>query len=152
MTKKIILCAVLFTAFIFSFNYVFAENMAQDAANTVNGSIDKTQNVMNNAGNAVKDVGNGMANTVNDAINGTKNAVNNLTQDRDNTNYDNSMNMSNRNDNSNYTATRTANEGTVLGMNSTTWTWIIMGLVGIAIASLIWYYAEQTSNNHDYDE
>ena len=143
MHKKIILSVFLLTTFVFSFNYVFAENMAQDAANTLNDSVDKTQNTMNNAGNAIQDAGNGAMNAINNAANSTMNAVNTLTQDRDNTTTTNNT--------TGYTATRTANQGTVLGMDSTTWTWIIMGLVGIAIASLVWYYAAQTSN-HDYDE
>lgn len=162
MSKKIILSIIFLTAIVFSFNYVFAENMAQDAANTMNDSIDKTQNTMNNAGNAVRDAGNSAMNAVNDTVNGTMNAVNELTRDRDNNttnNYEgntsntnnNNMNMAGTNDNANYTATRTSAEGTILGMNSTAWTWLIMGAVAIAIVALIWYYAMQTSE-HGYDD
>ncbi|MBR3249421.1 MAG: hypothetical protein IKF83_01825 [Clostridia bacterium] len=152
MSKKIILSIILLTAIVLSFNCVFAENMAQDAANTVNDSIDKTQNTMNNAGNAIKDAGNSAMNAVNSTVNGAMNTVNELTQDRNTSNTDNNnMNMAGTNDNANYTTTRTSAEGTILGMNSTAWTWLIMGAVAIAIVALIWYYAMQTSD-HGYDD
>ena len=164
MIKKITFCIAILVAIALSFNRVFAENMAQDASNTMNDSIDKTQNTMNDAGNAVKDAGNSAMNAVNDtvngAINGTKDAINQITQDGNtsttanntsNANNNNNMNVA-TNNNGNYTATRTATDGnTLLGMNSTTWTWVIMGIVGIAIVSLIWYYAMQTSE-HSYDD
>ena len=48
------------------------------------------------------------------------------------------------NQGTNYTATRTAaDEGTLLGMNATAWTWLIIGMVGIAIIALVWYYSMQ---------
>ena len=44
-----------------------------------------------------------------------------------------------------YTATRTATTGnaTFMGMNATTWTWLIMGIAAIAIVALVWYYSMQ---------
>lgn len=159
MNKKIILSAVILAIIALSFNCVFAEDMAQDAANTVNDSIDKTQNTMNDMGNAVKDAGNSAMNAVNDtvngAVNGTMNAVNEITKDRNTSttnNHDNNMNMTGTTNNGNYTATRTAAEGTtLLGMDSTTWTWLIMGIVGIAIVALVWYYSMQNTD-HGYDD
>lgn len=154
MSKKIILSIGILIAAVLSYSFVFAENMMQDATNTVNSSIDKTQDAVNNAGNAIKDAGNSVMNATNNVVNGTMNAVDDLTRDR-NTNptntsdsYDSNQNMNN---NSRYSATRTSNQGTLLGMNSTMWTWIIMGIVGIAIVALIWYYSMQTTDNN-YDE
>lgn len=159
MSKKIILSVIVLIVMTLSFNCVFAADMAQDASNTVNDSIDKTQNTMNDMGNAVKDAGNSAMNATNDvvngAINGTMNVVNEITQDRNTstTNHnDNNMNMAGTTNNGNYTATRTAAEDTtLLGMNATTWTWLIMGIVGIAIVALVWYYSMQTAD-HGYDD
>ena len=53
--------------------------------------------------------------------------------------------------NNNYTATRTATteDTTFMGMNSTAWTWLILGISAIAIISLVWYYSAQfTSSNY----
>ena len=51
----------------------------------------------------------------------------------------------------NYTATRTNAEGsTLMGMNATTWTWLIIGIAAIAIVALVWYYSMQMrSSNYD---
>ena len=51
---------------------------------------------------------------------------------------------------SNYTATRTSTESTLLGMNSTVWTWLIVGIAAIAVFALIYYYTMQTKTT-DYD-
>ena len=50
-----------------------------------------------------------------------------------------------------YTAKRTATEGTVMGMSSTMWTWIIFGILGISIISLVWYYSMQESNKQHHE-
>ena len=48
MSKKILLSVILLIASVFTFNYVFAEdNMAQNAANTITDSVNKTQNFVN---------------------------------------------------------------------------------------------------------
>lgn len=164
MNKKILLSVILLTAFIFSFNCVFAENTTNTPANTVNDSMNKAGNTVENAGNAVRDAGNSAMNAVNNVVDGTQNAINTLTEDRtDNNsntgatnNHDNnnmSMTGTTNNGNRNYTTTRTANEGTLLGMNATTWTWLIMGIVGIAIIALVWYYSMQHDTaNGNYDD
>ena len=153
MSKKILLSVILLIASVFTFNYVFAEdNMAQNAANTITDSVNKTQNTMQNAGNAVMDAGNGIMNAANNVVNGAAGAINNITEDRNtNTTPDTNNNNTATTDNTDYTATRTAGEGTLLGMNATTWTWIIMGLVAIAIIALVWYYSIQTSEKR-YDD
>jgi len=54
-------------------------------------------------------------------------------------------------------ATRTAtafDEPTLMGINMTTWTWIIMALAAIGIVTLIWAYTRQQSekNYNSYDK
>ena len=55
------------------------------------------------------------------------------------------------NNNNDYTATRTsATDNTFMGMNSTAWTWLILGIAAIAIVALVWYYSMQIrSSNYD---
>lgn len=167
MSKKILLSIVLLTAIVFSFNYVFAENnmaqdttnMVQNAGNTIKDSVDKTGNTMQNAGNAVRDTGNEVMNAAENVVDGAAGAINTLTEDRNtdttpdgNNNDNNNSNAGMTTDNATgYTATRTAGEGTLLGMNATTWTWIIMGLVAISIIALVWYYSMQTTDKHYED-
>ena len=152
MDKKILFSIFVLIAVVFSFTFVFAadnmQDMAQDAGNTINDSIDKAQNSAGNVGNAVKDAGNEAMNTANNVVNGAKNTINEITEDR---NGNDGTNVAATNNDNNYNATRTAGEGTLLGMNSTTWTWVIMGIAAIAIAALVWYYTVQM-NNRGYDD
>ncbi len=143
MKKKLILSIIIAIVFSFYINYSYATNMVQDAANTITNSINKTENTMQNAGNAVMDAGNSVMNAANNVVDGAAGAINTITQDRNN-------NINDKN-NTNYTVTRTAGEGTILGMNATTWTWIIMGLIAISIVALVWYYSMQTTDKR-YDE
>ena len=56
-------------------------------------------------------------------------------------------------DGSNYTVARTSSESTLLGMDSTVWTWLIVGIAAIAIFALIWYYTMQPKvKNYDDKE
>ena len=52
----------------------------------------------------------------------------------------------------NYTATRTSADNTFMGMNSTAWTWLILGIAAIAIIALVWYYSSQLNNNDNRHE
>ena len=159
MSKKILLGIALLTAFIFSINYVFAvdnmeqgaNNMVHNAENTINNSINKTENTLSNAGNEIKDAGNSVMNAAENVVNGATGAINKITEDRNTNTTPNNNNNNNNMGNRNYTAQRTATEGTLLGMNATTWTWIIMGLVAIAIIALVWYYSMQTTDRHYED-
>ena len=59
----------------------------------------------------------------------------------------NKMNEKNNTENGNYTATRTStNNATFMGMNATTWTWLILGVAAIAIIALVWYYSMQLTD------
>ena len=155
MSKKIIISIVLLISLVLSVNFAFAAdnlaqnaaNMTHDAANTVTNSINKTENTIQNAGNEVM-------NATNNVVDGARNAINTMTEDRNNDTTpdgNNNNTATTANNSTNYTATRTAAEGTLLGMNATTWTWIIMGLVAISIIALVWYYSMQTTDK-GYDD
>ena len=84
---------------------------------------------------------------------------NNNNNDNNNNNNDNANNNDNNNanndnnDNGNYTATRTSADNTMLGMNSTAWTWIILGIAAVGIIAIVWYYTSQVnSHNNRNDE
>ena len=57
-------------------------------------------------------------------------------------------------DNGDYTAQRTATttDGTMAGMNSTTWIWLIMAVLAVAIIALVYYYSAglATNNRNNY--
>ena len=59
-----------------------------------------------------------------------------------------------QNNNSNYNATRTSTttNNTFMGMSATAWTWLIIGVAGIAIIALVWYYGTQVRTSHNDDE
>ncbi len=136
MTKKVFLVlSIVFALFIYSvpsfatFNTI--QNGMENAGNTVKNSMDKAGNSIQNTGNAITNGVSNMGNTQNDNQK-NNNGIVGMT-----------------NNNGNYTATRTAGETTTfMGMNSTMWTWLIFGLLGIAVVSLVWYYGMQKNENH----
>ena len=149
MNKKLAIVLSIFIAAIFSFSVCFANDMLNDAAEGV-------RNVVGGAENAVKDVTNGVSNATKDATNPVENKANDVMNniktngDNDNTIKD-TNNETRTTTNGNYTATRTnAENSTLMGMNATTWTWLIIGLAAIAIVALVWYYSMQMrSSNYD---
>ena len=142
MYRKLFAIITILSITMFSFSVVLAADdnggMLQDAANGV-------RNVVGGAENAVEDGAKDIANT-----------SRNATGDMENTmNSDSNRNMNNDNGNANsYTATRTDANGsaTFMGMNSTAWTWLIIGIAGIAIVALVWYYGTQVNNSNDNRE
>lgn len=137
MYKKLLISLGVLIAMAFSFTFCFANdnNMLKDAA-------DGVRNAVGGAENAVEDAAKGVSNA-------SKNATGNL--EKGTNNVGNAMTNNNNNNNNGYTATRTSATGnTFMGMNSTAWTWLIMGIVGIAIVALVWFYGMQlNSNNYD---
>ncbi len=119
---------------------------------TVCSYAQTNNSVLNEMGNNIKNVVGGAENTVEDAAKGTTNAVKNGTENLKNgmQNMGNAMGNT-MNDAGNYTASRTAADGgTATGMMGTeTWSWIIIGVVAIAIIALFWYYASRTRNNRN---
>lgn len=152
MQKKLFAIFAIIIAIVFSFSVCFAaEDVLKDAANTVRDAVNNTEDAvegtMNNAGNAIHDTTEKAENTMENAGNTVRNTGNTLEKDAKNT----TSKVTNTNNNG-YTATRTATNGnaTFMGMNATAWTWLILGIAGIAIIAVVWYYSTQitSENNH----
>lgn len=132
MYKKLLFGISIILCIIFSFSFCFAADGVQDAVNGV-------RNVVGGAEKAVEDA-------AKDVSNASKSATNTIEKDTSN------VIGSNMNNPNNYNATRTSAEagttGTFMGMSSTAWTWLILGITGIAIIALVWYYSMQFNNNN----
>lgn len=139
MYKKMLVIFAILTIGIFSFSVCFANNdgsMLQDAANGVRDAV-------GGAENAIEDGAKDIANTTKGVTGSAENAMEN----KDNSGM---TQNNNRTNNSNYTATRTATTNqTFMGMSSTAWTWFIIGIAGIAIVALVWYYGSQIRTSND---
>ena len=155
MNKKIIFTLLAISLFIISSlcTYSYAAN----------------NSMMNNAKNAVMNVGNSIGNAAGTAKNAVVNGAEDITggaamlgNDAMNTTHD--MDMDARTDadsatgvigngDDDYTATRTSTTGDTnfLGMSTAAWTWLIIGIVGIAIVALVWYYGSQYEHKN-YNE
>lgn len=129
MYKKLLTISSIIIIAIFSFSTCFANNGLKDAA-------DGVRNVVGGAENAVEDAARDISNASKDATGKMEEGANNI---------GNAM-MNNNND---YTATRTsATDNTFMGMNSTAWTWLILGIAAIAIVALVWYYSMQIRSSN----
>lgn len=131
MKKKLLISLAIILASIFSFTVCFATdglgNVANDVRNVVGG-------VENTVENAARDVSK-------DATGSVENGMNSDTH--------NSMSRTN-----NYNTTRVATGSSNMsgGMSASAWTWLILGIVAIAIIAVVWYYSMQLTNgrnNHD---
>lgn len=148
MYKKLLISICLSIATILCFTVCLANdatNMVQDAANGV-------RNVVGGAENAVENAAGGLSNTAKNVTEGMENGANNITNDMRNTT--NNMTSTTNTNNNGYTATRTSTDtgaATFMGMNATTWTWLIMGIAAIAIVALVWYYATSLRSSR-YDD
>lgn len=111
-------------------------------------------NMINTVENAAQNVTSVAGNMLNDGVNATKNVVNDFSNGAERTGNDVVAGMTNANNNSteNYTATRTSADATWLGMDSNAWTWLIMGIVTVAIVALVWFYAKQRETSTHSNE
>lgn len=138
MYKKLLIGAAVLMGIIFSFTFCFATDGAQNVANDIRNVVGGAENVVENG---ARDISNGVKDITGDVENGANQVTNNvksgLTDGQDGMNHD-------------YTATRTATDNTLMGMNATAWTWLIIGVVAIAIVALVWYYSLQF-NHHRKD-
>ena len=151
MHKKLFISFAILISLIFSFTICFANdggNMVKDAADNVRNAVGGVENTVENA---AKDV----ANTSKNVTGNMENDANNVGNNMENNNHNNQQNTSTNNLKSNdYKATRTSTgttSNTIMGMNATAWTWLIIGIVAIAIVALVWYYAMQTRSS-DYND
>ena len=159
MKKFLATTLIAFTiSFFLCLNFVFANNMINNATDNAKNAVQSTGNAVENTAkgatgairngiNTVENAGkntannfkNGMQNTMNNVQNGTQNATNN-DQNSDNITPSDS----------NYTAQRTAGEtnNDFFGfMNDNIWAWIVIGIIAIAVIGIIWYYIA-TKNNY----
>ena len=139
MKKKIFTVILALMISLFAFNICLAneEHPIQDATNSVRNAVGGAENAIENGvegiGNMTKDATNSMETTMNNAGKDVKNSVSPST-----------------NNGNSYSATRTSTggaEATFMGMNSTVWTWLIIGIAAIAIIALVWYYSSQITND-----
>ena len=151
MQKKLYAIFAIIVAIIFSFSLCFAaEDVLKDATNTVRNAVNNTEDAvegaMHNAGEAIHDSTEKTENTMENAGNKIEGTGNTLAKDTKNT----TSRVTNTN-NDGYDATRTATNGnaTFMGMNSTAWTWLILGIAAIAIIAVVWYYSTRMNSENN---
>ena len=110
-------------------------NAAQGTKNVVEGAITGVGNMIGHGANSI---------------------MNSMTNNNTTTEQTNSTNKAStdRNADEDYTASRTATtaEGNLLGLSTTTWTWLIVATVGALIVAIVYFYGRQydsmASNSH----
>lgn len=160
MQKKLFFAFAIIVSIIFSFSICFAaDNPLKDATNTVRNTVDNTEDAvegaMQNAGNAAQDAMNSAGNAMQDSMDKTENTMGNVGNTIENTgntverDMNNATSKNNDANNDTYTAARTSTNGnaTFMGMNTTAWTWLILGIAAIAIIAVVWYYSTQISSD-----
>lgn len=147
--KKYFISLAIFSLIIFSFFSIsFANNLTNDAKNTAGNIGNALANTSNDAKGAIKKAEDTVENGAKNIKNAISNTAGTVTNGTENTVADMSGRLTN---NDTYTATRTsATNSGFLGMSSTSWTWLILAIVGIAIIALVWYYGSQYEHaNYD---
>lgn len=134
MKKKFLISFAIILVSIFSFTVCFATDGLENVTNAVRNVVGGVENTVENA---AKDV----SNVSKDATGSVENGINSDTH--------NSMSRTN-----NYNTTRVATGSSNMsgGMSASAWTWLILGIVAIAIIAVVWYYSMQLTNgrnNHD---
>ncbi len=148
--KKFLISTIIFSIILFACSsMIFAANLSSDAKNT-------TASIGNAIKNTAEDVRNVVGNTENGIENGvmdTKNAISGTTETVENgvQNTANDVMGSVNNMDGTYTAERTSTNSGFMGMTSTGWTWLVLGIVGIVIVGLVWYYGSQYEHT-DYSD
>ncbi len=147
MKKKFYIIALLIVSMlILSFSYTFAANEPQ--------AVQGIRNVVGGAENIVEDAGKGIVDGVRNVTSGGENMMENAARDVQNGAQDAGNRITGAMTDDNYDATRTTTrsadvnngEGTFLGINGTTWAWLIIAVVAVAIIALIWMYVRQNNN------
>ena len=142
MKKKYFLSLVVALCIIFSFTFCFAMDN-----NGLEKAVNDVRNVVGGAENTVENAAMDISNTSKDVTGDVENGLSG--------NYNRSVMGATDNDDGRYSTTRVnTGDSTVLGMSSTAWTWLIVGIAAIAIIAVIWYYSMQftRTNTHHDDE
>lgn len=148
--KKIFASTIIaFTiSLIFCIPSIFANNMVNDAANA-------TQNAAGGAENATESTVQGATGAIKNGINTVEKAGENTMNNVKNATENTMNNVKNGTNNTEYTAQRTATEtnNNFLGfMNNNVWSWIIVGIVALAIVGILWYFMARKNNYSNHDE
>lgn len=153
MNKKFFIGLSILLSIVFCSSLCFASNMVNEAEkgvqNVAGGAENAIKGAVEGAGNVTKNITNSAEKGMNNVVNNFKENGDNNTTKKDTNNENNNHQNVTRNDN--YTATRTSTQGTnatFMGMNGTTWTWLIIGIAAIAIIAMVWYYAMQNKTNY----
>lgn len=131
----LIVAATILAIFLFGVSSFATNNIASDAAKGVRNIVGGAENVVENTASGIT---NGIRNGVSNAENTMNKSMSSAT-----------------NNNTNYNATRTATRATnntLFGMNAITWSWVILGIVGIITVALVWYYGKQFESNYNHND
>lgn len=141
MTKKVFIVFAISLLVILLGTYSFATENMMNKDNIKNTIMNAENSVANGVTSAI----NSVKNTANDAMNSMENGMNDMTQNTNDTNNEN---------NSTYNVTRTdaTTQTRVAGMTATSWTWLIIAVLGVAIVALVWYFARQYTDNHSHND
>lgn len=145
MKRQALLISIITILFISIAIPVFAMDNVADGVRNFVGS---TENVIENAGN---NIAGGIRNGFNTLGQGTENVVTDVKDGMQETGNTMMGAMTDNNGNGGYTAERTAADDlTIAGMSTNTWTWVVVALSIVAIGILIWSYKKQRNKNDIY--
>jgi len=146
MNKKIL---TLFLAFVFI--CCTSVCFASDNGSTMQNFANNTDSTLENIGNSMRNV----TSDVRDGVQGAAGSIGNGVQDMfsgDDNNDDGQTMMGGTDTGTTggYTATRTGTDagagGAGAGMSDTAWVWLILGITGVVIVALTWYYVTQDTS------
>ena len=143
MKNKLLLSILIILAIFLTSIICFANNNT-NLGEEFKDSVNKSEHTIQNAGEGIKniasDIGNGIQNAASDIGKGVENVFHAGT----------TGNSPTTTSTDGYTAARTSSDVTATGiggMSRTAWIWLIMGIVGIVIIALAWYYVTQDSHS-----
>ncbi len=123
------------------------EDTAKDATNAGKNATNSLGDAAGKTGENIKDATQNASDAMKNGTQNMENSMNDNAQKAGNAIQDGAKNVGNALENTNYTAERTAAENQNAEntfMNSTTWAWIIIGIIAVAIIALFWYYTSQS--------
>lgn len=146
MQKKILL-GLLLLSLIILLNTTFAYAADESGKDSLEKAANSVRNVVGDAENGIEDAARGISNTSKDMTGDMENDASKTS------NFSGAM-MTNSTNQGNYQATRTATttSNTFLGMNSTTWIWLILAIAAVAIVALVYYYSSGVSRTNNYND
>lgn len=143
MKNKLLLSILIILVVLLASIVCFANNdtnLGEELKNSTNKSEHTIQNAGEGIKNIASDIGNGIQNAANDIGKGVENVFHAGT----------TGNSPTTTSTDGYTAARTSTDSTATGMGGISravWIWLIMGIVGIIIIALTWYYVTQDSHS-----